>query len=558
MRKKQKHNLKIIPLGGLNEVGKNITAYEYDGDIILVDCGIKFPEDDMLGVDIVIPDMTYIYENKDRVKALFITHGHEDHIGAVPYLLAELNLPIYASKFTIGLIKKKLEEFNNIKKPKLITINPDKPLKIAGFEIDFIRVTHSIPDALAFAIKTDLGVLIHTGDFKIDYTPIDDKPIDLQKFADIGSKKVLLMLADSTNAGMPGFTLSEASVGVTLENIFRNAIKGRIIVASFSSNVHRLQQVINSAHLSGRKIAFTGRSMLSTTKVAEELGYIKIPYDVKIELEDIDSYPDNEVCIITTGSQGERLAGLSRMANGEHRNVKVREGDTVILSSSPIPGNEKNVNGVINKLYSLGAEVIYNELADVHVSGHAKREELKLIHSLVKPEYFAPVHGEYAHLMQHVDIARELGMSKDKIFVLENGDVLEYNGKNFEITGKVESGAVLIDGSPHSDVGDKVIKDRQIMSREGIVSVVLILDKNAKVHGDIEFTTRGFVSLEDEQDIMKGIDRTLREKINSSKSNKSDDYNKLKQQLIEALRNDFFRKTKRRPLILLNLIALNK
>ncbi len=547
-------SFKIIPLGGLNEVGKNITAYEYGNEIILVDCGIKFPEDDMLGVDIVIPDFTYIYENQDRVRALLITHGHEDHIGAIPFLLKDVDIPIYASKFTMGLINKKIDEAEDVKNPRLITINPEKPLKIGSFEIDFIRVTHSIPDALAFAITTPLGTVIHTGDFKVDYTPIDDKPIDLQKFADIGAGKVLALLADSTNADRDGFSMSEASVGITFENIFRAADQGRIIVASFSSNVHRLQQVISAAHLNGRKVSLTGRSMLSNIRVAEELGYINIPDEIKVDLDDIESYPDNEICIITTGTQGERLAGLSRMANGEHRSVKINEGDTVILSSSVIPGNEKSIFNVISKLYALGANVIYNELADVHVSGHAKKEELKLIHSLVKPEYFIPVHGEYVHLMKHVEIARELGMSNDNIFVIENGDVLEYDGEALRLSGKVEAGEVLIDGSADSDIGNRVIKERQIMSREGVVSVALGINEEGELIGNIEINTKGFVSPEDEEDVLSGVEEMLLEKLFSEDAKHGFQEVKLRQDIISVLNGVFYSRTKRRPLILVSII----
>lgn len=553
-----KKKFRIIPLGGLNEIGKNLTAYEYGKDIILVDCGVKFPEDDMLGVDLVIPDFSYIIENASKIRGLFVTHGHEDHIGAIPFLLREIDVPIYASKFTIGLISRKLKEHTDIKKPRLITIDPKNPIKIGGFELDFIRVTHSIPDALSFVISTDMGKVIHTGDFKVDYTPIDDMPIDLQKFADIGAGRVLALLADSTNADRHGFSMSEASVGATFESIFRTESEHRIIVASFSSNVHRLQQVINAAHLYGRKVSLVGRSMLNTTQVAEELGYINIPSDIKLDLQDIDAYPDNEVCIITTGTQGERLAGLSRMANNEHHSVKVREGDTVILSSSAIPGNERAINGVINKLYALGANVIYNELADVHVSGHAKREELKLIQSLVKPEFFIPVHGEYAHLMQHVSIAQELGMSKDNIFVMENGDVLEYDGESFKIVSKVQAGAVLIDGSASSDIGNKVLKERQIMSREGVLSVALCLDDDLELLAEPQLSSRGFVSADEEAEILKAASEVIVNKIYSLSSKGNMEYGKLKQQINAGLNELFYKRTMRRPLIIINIVRAER
>lgn len=552
-----KKKLRVIALGGLNEVGKNLTVYEYGRDMIVVDCGLKFPDDSMPGVEFVIPDMTYLIENKARLKGLIITHGHEDHIGALPYLYRDLACPIYTGKLTAGLIAKKLEEHSGINTPKMHIIDGDSSIKLGGFTIDFIRVTHSIPDSFALAIHTDLGSILHTGDFKVDFTPIDQRPIDLQKLAEIGSKGVLLLLADSTNADRPGFTLSEATVGTTLENIFFAAEEGRIIVSSFSSNVHRIQQVVNAAHLAGRKVALTGRSMLSTIGVAEDLGYINVPEEIKLDIEDINSYPDNEVCIITTGSQGEKLAGLSRIASGTHPHVQLRSGDTVVLSSSAIPGNEKSVFNVINKLYAKGANVIYSELADVHVSGHARREELKLMHSLIKPKYFLPIHGEYAHLMRHIEIAEELGLSSSRCFVMENGDVLEYDGKDFSKLSKVQVGEVLIDGSAHSDIGEKVIKERQLMASEGLVCINICLNAENDLVYPISLASRGFITTEGETELFKMAETRITDRIRTLKSSPDVEIDKLRQQMTNSLNELFFKTTRRRPLILLNLIRLD-
>ncbi|MCK8058913.1 MULTISPECIES: ribonuclease J [unclassified Fusibacter] len=545
-----KRTLKVIPLGGLNEIGKNMTAYQYGNEIIVVDCGLKFPEEDMLGIDVVIPNLNYLIENKEKIKGVFITHGHEDHIGAIPYLLREMNVPIYATKLTLALIERKLSEHKSIKMPTLITVKPDNKVGLGSFTIDFIRVSHSIPDAVSLCIESPIGRVIHTGDFKIDFTPIDNDPINLQKFADLGAKGVLALFADSTNADRKGYTMSESSVGDTFETLFRHADQARIIVASFASNVHRIQQIVNAAHANNRKVAFSGRSMLNTSQVAADNGYLNIPTGMLIDVEDIHGYPDNEICVVTTGSQGEPMSALTRMANKDHFAMQIRNGDMVILSSTPIPGNEKSVNKVINKLFEQGANVIYNSLADVHVSGHACQEELKLIHSLVRPKFFVPVHGEYAHLMQHSLLAQRMGMSRDDIFIIANGDVLEFTKESAAVVGKVEAGPTLIDGLGVGDVGNIVLRDRRILSEEGLIMVIMSMDTNGKIVAGPDLISRGFVYVRESEVFLKGAKTKLENVVTRLQDRGVKEWSTIKSKVKNELSEHIYQEMRRRPMIL--------
>ncbi len=545
-----KNILKVIPLGGLNEIGKNMTAYQYRNDIIIVDCGVKFPEDEMLGIDLVIPNFNYLIENQSKIKALLITHGHEDHIGAIPFFLKEIDVPIYTAKLTAALIRRKLEEHPQLPKVRINEIKDGKAIKVGAFSFEFIRVNHSIPDAMSIAIKTPVGTIIQTGDFKVDYTPIDNKPIDLQRFAELGREGVLALLADSTNATRPGYTMSESSVGDTFETLFRHNTASRIIVASFASNVHRLQQIANAALMNNRKVAFSGRSMLNTVRVASEIGYLNIPQDDFIDVEDINRYPDNEICIITTGSQGESMAALTRMANNDHFSVSIREGDLVILSSSPIPGNEKSINKVINKLYEQGADVVYNALADVHVSGHACQEELKLIHNLVKPKFFMPVHGEFIHLMQHAELAQKMGMSKDDIIIADNGTVVEFTKDSVQVNGTVEAGATLVDGLGIGDIGNVVLRDRRILSEQGLIMIVVAMNNEGQFLSGPDLISRGFIYIKESEDFMN----TAREKLQTTMMNIEKDgikdWARVKSILKKQLSQYIYSEMRRRPIIL--------
>ncbi len=542
--------LKVIPLGGLNEIGKNMTAYEYGNDIIIVDCGVKFPEDEMLGIDLVIPNFNYLIENQAKVRALLITHGHEDHIGAIPFFLREIDVPIYTAKLTAALIRRKLEEHRQLPKVRINEIKDGKDYRVGAFSFEFIRVNHSIPDAMAICIKSPVGNIIQTGDFKVDYTPIDNLPIDLQRFAELGRAGVLALLADSTNATRAGYTMSESSVGDTFESLFRHANKSRIIVASFASNVHRLQQIVNAALINNRKVAFSGRSMLNTLRVATEIGYLNIPQDDVLDVEDINRYPDNEVCIITTGSQGESMAALTRMANNDHFAVSIRPGDLVILSSSPIPGNEKSINKVINKLYEQGADVVYNSLADVHVSGHACQEELKLIHNLVKPRFFMPVHGEFTHLMQHAELAQKMGMSKDDIIIADNGTVVEFGADNFKINGRVEAGATLVDGLGIGDIGNVVLRDRRILSEQGLIMIVVSMNADGKFLSGPDLVSRGFIYVKESEDFMNTARQKLQNKMMRLEKDGVKDWAKVKSVLKKELSDYIYGEMRRRPIIL--------
>lgn len=547
---KKDTKLKIIPLGGLNEIGKNMTAIQYGDEIIVIDAGLAFPSEEMFGIDLVIPDYTFLKKNKEKIKGLVITHGHEDHIGSIPYVLKDIQVPIYGTRLTMGLIDNKLKEFKNADRVKKQVVKAGDRVQLGQFEIEFIQVGHSIPDAVALCVRTPVGNIFHTGDFKVDYTPIDGKMIDLGRIAEIGREGVLLLMADSTNVERPGYTMSESVVGKTFEDVFRNAT-GRIIVASFASNVHRIQQVIDAAIVNHRKIVISGRSMENVTRTAMDLGYLKVDEDMILDLRDIDRYPENEIVIITTGTQGEPMSALARMANMEHRSVEIVPGDLVILSSSPIPGNEKSVTKIINLLYERGAEVIYEALEKVHVSGHACREELKLIHRLVKPKYFMPVHGEYSHLKHHAQLAEELGMSRDDIFILANGSVLELS-EDSAIKGKpVQSGLTLIDGIGVGEVGNIVLRDRKILSEDGLMVVVVgVRKKDFKILSGPEIISRGFVYVRESEELMLGAKEALQKVLDRAPEKKYRDWTSFKNDLRDALKNYLYQTTKRIPMIL--------
>ncbi len=546
-----KSKLKVIPLGGMNEIGKNITAFEYENEIVVVDSGLAFPEDDMRGVDLVIPDITYLEKNKEKVRALLITHGHEDHIGSVPYLLKKINVPVYGTKLTLGLIKNKLTEHNLVDSTKLKCIEPGDKIQVGkNFKVEFIRVTHSIADSVAMAITTPVGTVFHTGDFKVDYTPIDGKPMDLQRIAEIGNKGVLLLMSDSTNVQRPGHTMSERSVGREFDKIFMNCNK-RIIVATFASNIHRMQQIINSAVKYGRKVAVVGRSMLNVISVGTELGYIDAPEGTLIDIDKIGIYNPEQIVIITTGSQGEPMAALSRMSMGEHKKVTVTADDLIILSSSPIPGNEKSVGRVIDELEKLGAEVIYNQLADVHVSGHACQEELKLMLSLVKPKFFMPVHGEYRFLKQHGELAVSVGTPKENVFIMENGRTLELSNDSAKMTTQVPSGIVLVDGLGVGDVGNIVLRDRQSLSENGMIIVVIALDRRtAKVVSGPDIVTRGFVYVRENELLMDEIKEVAKEELEKCDRENIREWSSIKNNVREQISHYVYSKTKRQPMIL--------
>jgi len=542
--------LKIIPLGGLNEVGKNMTVFEYKDDIIVVDCGLSFPEDEMLGIDVVIPDITYLLKNKEKVRAIVLTHGHEDHIGALPYVLKKMNVPLYGTKLTLGLVENKLKEHRMLGDVNMNIVKPGDKISLSKFGVEFIKTSHSIPDAVSLAIKTPLGTIVHTGDFKIDYTPIDGDIVNLHRFAELGKEGVLLLLADSTNVERPGYTMSESTVGETFENIFRN-VDRRIIVATFASNVHRVQQIINAAYSFDRKVAFSGRSMVNVANVAMELGYLNVPNGMIIDINDLNKYPDNEIVVITTGSQGEPMAALSRMAASEHRKMDINPGDVVILSATPIPGNEIKVSNVINLLFEKGAEVIYESLADVHVSGHACQEELKLIHSLVRPKYFIPVHGEFRHLRHHASLAESLGMSKENIFVADNGKIIEITKEGAKISGSVDSGNILVDGLGVGDVGNIVLRDRKHLSEDGLMVVVVTISKeNGRVMSGPDIVSRGFVYVRESEDLIDGAKLVVREALKKCEENNVREWATLKAAIKDTLRGYLFEKTKRRPMIL--------
>lgn len=543
------NNVKIIPLGGMGEIGKNITVIEQKDDIVLIDCGMTFPEDEMLGIDVVIPDITYLFKNKEKIRGIVLTHGHEDHIGAIPYILQKLNLPIYGTKLTLGLLENKFKE-HKLENVNLNTVKYGDKIKLGTMEVEFIKTSHSIPDSAALAVYTSAGVIVHTGDFKVDYTPIDGDIIDLIRLGELGSKGVLALMADSTNAERPGFTMSERTVGNTFREIFQNH-KHRIIVATFASNVHRIQQIIDASEENNRKIVLSGRSMLNTTSVALDLGYIRIKEDTLIDINDMNKYPDNELTIITTGSQGEPMSALSRIASSDHKRIQLQPEDLVIISATPIPGNEKTVSKVINNLVERGTEVIFEALADVHVSGHACQEELKLIHTLVRPKFFIPVHGEYRHLKKHAEIARSLGMSKEDIFILENGDVLELTKDKAHVSGNVPAGNILVDGLGIGDVGNIVLRDRKHLSEDGLIVIVVTMSKReGKVISGPDIISRGFVYVRESEDLMEEVRNLVKDVLTECERKRITDWATLKSNIRDALRNHLYGKIKRNPMIL--------
>ncbi len=548
MKKKNNSKLKIIPLGGLEQIGMNITAFEYEDSIIVVDCGLSFPEDDMLGIDLVIPDVTYLKDNIDKVKGFFITHGHEDHIGAIPYVLRDINVPIYATKLTIGIIDNKLREHNMLTKVKRKVVKYGQHINLGCFRVEFIKTNHSIQDAAALAIYSPAGIVVHTGDFKVDYTPVFGDAIDLQRFGEIGKKGVLALMCDSTNAERLGFTNSERTVGKTFDNIFSDHTDTRIIIATFASNVDRVQQIINSAYKFGRKVVVEGRSMVNIISIATELGYLQMPENTLIDIEQLKDYPDEQTVLITTGSQGESMAALSRMAANLHKKVTIKPGDTIIFSSNPIPGNEKAVSNVINELFMKGAEVIFQ---DAHVSGHACQEEIKLIYSLVKPKYAIPVHGEYKHLKAQASIARELGYDKENIFILSSGNVLELDENEAKVTGQVPVGDILVDGLGVGDVGNIVLRDRQHLAEDGIIIVVITLEScSAQVLAGPDIVSRGFVYVRGAESLMDEAKKVLDDVMDYCMSNNITDWGKIKTEVKEELSEFVWKKTKRRPMIM--------
>lgn len=543
-------NLKIIPLGGLEQIGLNMTAFEFEDSIIVVDCGLAFPEDDMLGIDMVIPDVTYLKENEAKVKGFVITHGHEDHIGALPYILREINVPIYSTRLTIGLIEHKLQEHEMKDIVKCKVINHGQSITLGAFRVEFIKTNHSIVDASAIAIYSPAGTVVHTGDFKVDYTPVFGDAIDLQRFGEIGKKGVLALMCDSTNAERPGFSNSEKSVGKTFDNIFSEHTNNRIIIATFASNVDRVQQIINSAYKYGRKVILEGRSMLNVIRIAAEMGYITIPENTLIEIDQIKNYPNEKMTIITTGSQGESMAALSRIASNLHRKISIEPGDTIIFSSNPIPGNEKAVTKVINELAIKGAEVIFQ---DAHVSGHACQEEIKLIYSLVRPRFAIPVHGEFKHRKAQAALAVELGIPKENVFMMNSGDVLEVNeaSETARITGKVLAGSVFVDGLGVGDVGNIVLRDRQHLAEDGIVIVVLTLEsETAQIVAGPDIVSRGFVYVREADELIAEAIEIVTEEVELVLDRGIIDWGKLKNTIREALAEYLWKKTKRRPMIM--------
>lgn len=548
---KNSNKLRVIPLGGMREVGKNLTLLETQDDIIIIDCGMTFPGDEMPGIDVVIPDITYLVKNRHKIRGMVITHGHEDHIGAIPYVLKKINVPIYATKLTIGLIQNKLKEHRLLKTTRLKTVSHGQKVRLGKMEVEWIRVNHSIPDASCLAIKTPLGMVVHSGDFKVDFTPISGKPMDLNRLGEIGSKGVLLYLGESTNVLRPGYTMSESKVGETFDRIFSQTRRSRIIIATFASNVHRVQQIINAAEKFNRKVVLSGRSMVNVIGTAQRLGYLRVKPNTIVDIKDMKKYNPQQLVLITTGSQGEPMSALTRISNDEHRQIKLRPDDVVILSAHPIPGNENAVSGVINNLIERGVNVIYESLSEIHVSGHACQEELKMMHALLQPKYFIPVHGEIRHLKKHAEIARRMGMPKDKVFILNNGDCLEI-GQNFAKMGKkVPSGQVLVDGLGVGDVGSVVLRDRKHLAEDGLISVVVTIDKmNRKIVSGPDIISRGFVYVKESGDLMAGARKVVYQVLNNSLNKKNLQFNQMKSDMRDQLRGYLFSKTKRNPMIL--------
>lgn len=550
---KTSSKLKVIPLGGLHEVGKNITAFEYEDEILIVDCGVAFPEDDMLGIDLVIPDFSYLIQNKEKVLGVIITHGHEDHIGSLPYFLKELNVPIYGTKLTIGLVETKLKEHNILNSVERNNVNAGDTIKLGKyFKVEFIRSTHSIADSVALAITTPAGVIVHTGDFKIDFTPIQGDMIDLHRFAELGKKGVLLLMCESTNVERPGYTMSERSVGGIIDKIFNDSEGQRIMVATFSSNIDRIQQIVNSAVAHKRKVAVIGRSMTNVVKTASELGYLDIPKTTLIDIQEAKNFTDGQLVIIMTGSQGETMAALSRIALGEHRQVEVKPTDKIIVSASPIPGNEKSIYKVINELIKKGADVIYDGLMDVHVSGHARQEEIKIMHSLVKPKYLMPIHGEYKMLQCHKNLACELGMDKNNVFIMANGDMLELTKNSAKhIVNAVPSGQIFVDGLGVGDVGNIVLRDRRHLSQDGLMIVVVAMDKySGEVLSGPDIISRGFVYVRESEELMDEAKAVVNEALAKCERRNINEWAYIKTLIKDTLRDYLWQKTKRSPMIL--------
>ena len=546
---KFQNKVQIIPLGGLGEIGKNMTAFCYGDDMILIDAGLMFPEDDMLGIDLVIPDISYLIENQDKLKGIFLTHGHEDHIGALPYVMKQIDCPVYGTALTLGILEGRLKE-NGVSSENCRIIKPGDKITAGAFKLDFIRVNHSIPDAIAIAINTPIGTIIHTGDFKIDHTPVDGQVTEFNKFAEYGDRGVLALLADSTNAERPGFTPSEKMVGKTFDDEFRYA-KNRIIVATFSSNVHRIQQVIDAALKYDRKVAVIGRSMVNVVNIAKELGYLKAPEGEIIDIDETHNYTPDKIVIITTGSQGEPMSALTRMAMNDHKKVDIMPGDTVIISATPIPGNEKLVSRTIDHLYKLGADVIYEKSNGVHVSGHASQEEIKLMHNLVRPKFFIPVHGEFRHLIKHANLAQSLGMPKENIVIAENGSVIELTKNSIGINGKVPAGKVLVDGLGVGDVGNIVLRDRRQLSQDGIMIVVVTIDKeNCHVVSGPDIVSRGFVYVREAEGLMDEAKDKVQLALEKCEENGVSEWSAIKSTVRDSLGRFLYERTRRRPMIL--------
>lgn len=550
-RSKPKTRLKVIALGGLEEIGKNMTVLEYGNDIIIIDCGLAFPEDDMLGIDLVIPDITYLAKNVEKIRGIVLTHGHEDHIGALPYVLKQLKVPVFGTLLTLGLLENKLREHKMLDKTTLHTVVPGEKVKLGEMVVEFIHTNHSIADSVALAIQTPVGMVIHTGDFKVDYTPIDGDIIDLQRFAELGSQGVLLLMSDSTNAERKGFTMSEKNVGKVFERIFEETPRNRIMVATFSSNIHRIQQIINAAYMYGRKVAIIGRSMVNAVKTASELDYLWIPPRTLIDINEIKNYRDEQLVIITTGSQGETMSALSRIANSEHKQVSVKPDDKIIISASAIPGNEKNVIRVVNELLKKGADVVYGGIEDIHVSGHARQEELKLMLALTKPKFFMPVHGEYMHLSSHRDLAMSMGMDKKNIFVNKLGDVLELSKNEAKVTGTVPAGQVMVDGLGVGDVGNIVLRDRKHLSEDGLMVVVVSMEEETgQIVAGPDIISRGFVYVRESEGLMDGAREVVLKALQECEEKNITSWNYIKNVIKDTLKNYIWQKTKRSPMIL--------
>ncbi|WMI81500.1 ribonuclease J [Anaerotignum sp. MB30-C6] len=546
-----KAKLKVAALGGLDEIGKNMTILEYGNDIMVIDCGLAFPKDDMLGIDLVIPDVTYLTKNKDKIRGIVLTHGHEDHIGALPYILKQLNVPVFGTLLTLGLLENKLREHKMLDKTVLHTVVPGEKVKLGQFNVEFIHTNHSIADAVALAIHTPIGTVVHTGDFKVDYTPIDGEIIDLQRFAELGKEGVLLLMSDSTNAERKGFTISEKNVGKVFERIFEDSPKNRIMVATFSSNIHRIQQVINAAHMHGRKVAIIGRSMVNAVKTASELEYLWIPPRTLIDIGEIKNYRDEQLVIITTGSQGEPMSALSRISMNEHKQVSVKPDDKIIISASAIPGNEKSVIKVVNELLKKGADVIYGDMEEIHVSGHARQEELKLMLALTKPKYFMPVHGEFMHLASHRDLAISMGLDKKDIFVMKLGEVLEISRTEAKVNGTVPAGQVMVDGLGVGDVGNIVLRDRKHLSQDGLMVVVVTMDReNGTIVAGPDIISRGFVYVRVAEDLMDEARKVVLAALMECEEKNITSWNYIKGVIKDTLKNFLWQKTKRSPMIL--------